>query len=240
MIVSRSLRQLPQLVDGVLRQDAGEIVVVVEWVFLLPGGDLAVPLAQVGRRGCDHLVQLDQQSLDVADDRPCRHFLILLISDGSMSTWTILPCSANSATLPVTRSSKRTPKASNKSHRPPHSCRTRCRACRARRAKADHRPGNPPMPISVVVTGIPVLRTNSASSSLPPEAIDPAAGVDDRPPGVADQLGHRARSVRPARAGGDAIAGQIHRDIVVGNRLRDLHVLGNVDEHRTRPAGVAT
>ena len=41
--------------------------------------------------------------------------LFLLISDGSMSTWTILPCLANSLTLPVTRSSKRTPRASSRS-----------------------------------------------------------------------------------------------------------------------------
>ena len=41
--------------------------------------------------------------------------LFLLISDGSMSMWTILPCLANSDTLPVTRSSNRTPKASSKS-----------------------------------------------------------------------------------------------------------------------------
>ena len=41
--------------------------------------------------------------------------LFLLISEGSMSMCTILPCLANSDTLPVTRSSNRTPKASSRS-----------------------------------------------------------------------------------------------------------------------------
>ncbi len=41
--------------------------------------------------------------------------LFLLISLGSTSIWTIVPCLANSLTLPVTRSSKRTPSANSKS-----------------------------------------------------------------------------------------------------------------------------
>src|SRR5262249_26365963 len=42
-------------------------------------------------------------------------YLFLFSSDGSMSMCTMRPCLANSLSLPVTRSSKRTPKASSRS-----------------------------------------------------------------------------------------------------------------------------
>ena len=45
-----------------------KVVVVAERLVALPGGDLAVPLGQVGRR-LDDLVQLAQGVLHVADDR---------------------------------------------------------------------------------------------------------------------------------------------------------------------------
>ena len=92
--------------------------------------------------------------------------LFLLISEASMSMWTIVPCLANSLTLPVTRSSKRTPKASSRSalvHRPVRVG----RAVHAEPAQRERmRLRKAPMPMSVVVTGICVRSANSRSSAL--------------------------------------------------------------------------
>ena len=100
--------------------------------------------------------------------------LFLLISELSMSMWTIVPCFANSLILPVTRSSKRTPMASSRSASftallaytvpcmPSHLSESSCVS------------GKQPMPISVVATGMPVRSTNSSNSALAsPEMMPP-------------------------------------------------------------------
>ena len=64
-----------------------------------------------------------------------------------------------------------------------------------------------------------------------------AAGVDHRPLGAAQQLRHRGDFLGRGAAFGQRIAGQLHRGVVVRRRLHVLHVLGNIDQHRARPAG---
>ncbi len=59
-----------------------------------------------------------------------------------------------------------------------------------------------------MVTGMPVLRTSSASSSLAPAAIDAAAGVDHRPLGARIIAAAGAISSAVARLAVEAIAGQ--------------------------------
>ncbi len=89
----------------------------------------------------------------------------LEISAGSMSAWMTLAPGANEDSLPVTRSSKRVPRAMSRSER--------CRAPTA--ATVPCMPGMPmfcgwlsgktPRAISVVTTGIPVSSASSRSSS---------------------------------------------------------------------------
>ena len=114
MTGSQVVRELPQLADRVLRQDAGEAFVVVERFVSSSTCCIARP-----RRRCRPAARRSCSA------RRARYFtslqtgmwagLFLLISEASMSMWTILPCLANSSTLPVTRSSKRTPSASSRS-----------------------------------------------------------------------------------------------------------------------------
>ena len=98
---------------------------------------------------------------------------ILPISAGSMSTCTILASGAKSATLPVTRSSKRAPRAMIRSL----SCRLstagtepcmpgmpRCCGCES---------GNAPRAISVVMTGAPVFSASLSSSAPAPDRMTP-------------------------------------------------------------------
>ena len=96
-------------------------------------------------------------------------------------------------------------------------------------------PGNPPSPVRVVVTGMPVLATNSANSACGAGGDDAAAGVDHRPLGLPDQFGQRGDlpGAGPGLAG--AIAGQIHGNVVVGHGPGKLHVLGKIDQHRAGP-----
>ena len=85
--------------DGVLRQDAGELFVVLERVGLLPGCRSAcVQSAQVAPGGSTILFSSARAYFMSLTIGMCG-FLILLISDGSMSMWTILPCLANSRDL---------------------------------------------------------------------------------------------------------------------------------------------
>ena len=107
------LGQPAQLADGVLRQDAVEVVVVVERLVALPHGHLAPPLGRRRPAGPPGSSSRRKYFRSLTIGRSA--FLILLISEGSMSTWTIFARPANSETLPVTRSSKRTPRASSRS-----------------------------------------------------------------------------------------------------------------------------
>ena len=97
-------------------------------------------------------------------------------------------------------------------------------------------PGYAPRPISVIVTGMPVLRTSSRSSCAGVAADDAAAGVDHRPLGALDRRRHLRDLLGLGLALFDVIARQVHRRVVVGHDLRLLHVLRHVDQHRARPA----
>ena len=92
-------RQPPQLADGVLRQDAVEIAGRSgTGRACFQAAILRMPLAQVVRRlrpPCSARASTYFRSLTIGRSG----FLILLISEGSMSTWTILPCLANSRDL---------------------------------------------------------------------------------------------------------------------------------------------
>jgi hypothetical protein len=95
------------------------------------------------------------------------------IEVGSMSMWMILACGANSSTFPVTRSSNRAPTAMIRSlweiamfaaYVP---CIPSIPMCRGSVL------GNAPIPISVVVTGIPRMCARSVSCAEDPERMTP-------------------------------------------------------------------
>ena len=118
----RSLDDLPEPLDGVLRQDGVVAVGVAQRLRLAPVLDLLNPVGELagcaapaGRVLVQHLAPGLAGRGSTSPTMGTWATLFLLISDGSMSMWTILPCLANSLTLPVTRSSKRTPRASSRS-----------------------------------------------------------------------------------------------------------------------------
>ena len=99
-----------------------------------------------------------------------------------MSMCTIVPCSQNLSTLPVTRSSNRTPKASSRSAPSATFCAlpsvsfsnspltaqlAYAEPCMpSQRSDSSCVSGNAPTPMMVVVTGMPVASTSRRSASL--------------------------------------------------------------------------
>ncbi len=64
-----------------------------------------------------------------------------------------------------------------------------------------------------------------------------AAGVNHRTPRRADRVGHALISSGLARRWLDAVARQVHRGVVVRDRLGELDVLGQIDEHGPLASG---
>ena len=65
----------------------------------------------------------------------------------------------------------------------------------------------------------------------------PAAGVDHRTLGPLDRRGHLGDLLGVGPADLRPVAGEIHRRGEVGDELRDLDVLGKIDEHRAGAPG---
>ena len=157
---------------------------------------------------------------------------ILPISAGSMSTCTTLAFGANSAALPVTRSSKRAPSETSRSA----SCSAstagtvpcmpgmpRCCWCES---------GNAPRAISVVTTGAPVVSASASSSADACARMTPPPTYSTGFFAVGEQL-RRGLDLLAVRLGDRAVAGQVDLRRPDERRLGLLRVLGDVDEHRT-------
>ena len=94
-------------------------------------------------------------------------------------------------------------------------------------------PGNPPRPIRVVLTGMPVTSDRRVSSRRGLAGDDPAAGVDDRPLGAGERAGGGLDLARVAGAGRRPVAGHLGQGALeVGDIARPLV---NADVHQHRP-----
>ncbi len=140
--------QLPQLVDGVLRRDA-----VGRSCRSLNGSvffQAAICACQAARSSGASTILFSSASAYLTSlTIGMWAALFLLISDGSMSMCTILPCLANSDDLaghaivePHAEGQQQIGLVRRRSWR------TRCRACRACRATAGRSPGKAPRPIT--------------------------------------------------------------------------------------------
>ncbi len=165
----------------------------------------------------------------------------LPISAGSMSACTIRARGAKSASLPVTRSSNRAPRAT-----------IRSASCRA--ATAGYVPcmpgmpsasgwvsGNAPRAISVVVTGAWLSSASRSRSACESDLITPPPTYSTGRLACSSKA-MAARIAAVARRAWHLIAGQVHgrRPLPVADPPgpgRLLHVLGHVHEDRTRPTG---
>ena len=163
--------------------------------------------------------------------------MFLLTSAGSISTWIFRARGAKSASLPVTRSSKRMPRAMSRSacwtasftHASP------CMPIMPRFSGCE--PGKAPMPSSVIATGIVVRSANAfrRSSAAPSDHAVP--GEDDGAGRAVDQV-EGVADVARARPVVGPVAGRLGlRGGPVEEARALLGVLRDVDQHRARTAG---
>ena len=97
--------------------------------------------------------------------------------------------------------------------------------------------GNAPRPITVVATGMFGFAHQFAQLLAGIAADHAAAGVNDRSFGTLDRRGHLANLLGLRFAIFDVVARQVHRHVIVRLDGGQLHVLGQIDKHRTLPAG---
>ena len=134
------VRELPQFADGVLLQDAGEVFVVVERFFLLPRLALLDPVGNVLGR-FDDLVQLGERVLHVAAHGDVGRLVLVQLGgiDIDVDDLAVLAeffdLAGDAVVEPHAEGDEQIGLFARRSSR------TRSRACRACRAKADCRWG---------------------------------------------------------------------------------------------------
>ncbi len=146
------------------------------------------------------------------------------------------------ARLPVTRSSNRspTPRIRSACWIARLTCTSPCMPGMPRCSGCDS--GKPLMPSSVVITGMPVRSARRAQLLVGAGQDDAVAGHDERPLGLRDEPSASASAVGATADGGTTVrrsgCASCRRPPVPSAhvRLRLLHVLGDVHQHRPRPA----
>ena len=153
-----------------------------------------------------------------------------------MSMCTTFASGAKVARSPVARSSNRAPTANSRSQ-----CCTAVFAAHVPCMPSMPRNrgwsvGKAPMPMSEETTGTPVRSAMRRKARRPARDDEPAADVEQRPLRLRERLG-RLADLQGVALGGRVVAadGDGVRQRLV--RLLEQHVLGDVDEHGTGPAG---
>ena len=203
------VRELPQLVNRVLLQDAGEVLVVVERFVALPLLALRDPGGNVVRR-FDDLVQLGERELHVAAHGDVGRLVLVELRgvDVDVDDLAVLAelfdLAGHAVVEPHAEGDQQIGLVRRRSWRTPS------RACRACRAQSGSSLGKAPRPITVIVDGDAGLLGERAELFAGVAADDAAAGVDDRPLGQLDRRGDLLEFV-PAWPAGSPVGSRADR-----------------------------
>ena len=229
-------RQPRQLRDRLLGEDAGVVGVESERVFPLPFRDPVVPGAEIGGRCLDDLVELPEGLLDVGHDRDVDDLVLVDFGriDVDVDDESMLGEGRHFPGDPVVEADAEGEEeiglvdgvvGVDAAVHAEHVERERVVGRIGPEPHEGHRHRDPGASGELAE----LLGGTGGDHA--------AAGVDHGALGTLDRRGHLGDLLRMGPTNLWPIAGQVHRCGVIGNELRDLDVLGEINEHGAGAAG---
>ena len=225
-----------QLRDRLLGEDAGIGGVVGKRVFPLPFRDPFVPRPEIGGGGLDDFVELAKGLLDVGDDRDVDDLVLVELGriDIDVDDEAVLGEGRHLSRHPIVEADAEGEEeiglvdgvvGVDAAVHAEHVERQRgvCRVGPEPHEGHRHRDPGASGELAELLGGT--------------GGDHPAAGVDHRTLGPLDRRGHLGDLLGMGPADLRTVAGEIHRSGKVGDELRDLDVLGKIDEHRAGAPG---